>query len=314
MQELISGLHHVTALAGNPQKNIDFYAGILGLKMIKKTINFDAPDVYHLYYGDEVGNPGTIMTFFPYQDIPKGRKGAGQLTYTAFSIPVSALGFWLDRLQTYQIAYTMPQKRFDETYIQFEDFDGLGVELVVTEHDKRVGRASGTIPAEMAIKGFYTVTLHEYSIDRTVKLLTETMQHKLVAEENGRLRFESGSGGAGSYTDVLYTTDSVRSLQGAGTVHHVAFATQTDDTQLLIRENLLSGGYQVTPVIDRNYFHSIYFREPGNILFEIATNPPGFAVDEPLEQLGSRLKLPAWYEPKRDLIEKGLMPVEVNYF
>ncbi|HAI74847.1 MAG TPA: ring-cleaving dioxygenase [Microscillaceae bacterium] len=309
-ERLINGLHHVTALASNPQRNVDFYTGILGLRFIKKTINFDAPDVYHLYYGDEAGSPGTIMTFFPYVGIPKGRKGTGQLTYTAFTIDQGALSFWMDRLAAFNIPFEGPKQRFEEKYLTFEDFDGLGVELVAVANDPRQGWANDIIPAEFAVKGFHTVTLHEASADRTVQLLTEQMQHKLIAEEAGRFRFEAGQGGGGNYVDVLYVPNSVKGLQGAGTVHHVAFSTENDETQLAIREKVLSMGFQATPVIDRNYFHSIYFREPGNILFEIATNPPGFTVDETLEQLGSKLQLPPWQEPNRGKIEQILDPIE----
>jgi glyoxalase family protein len=313
MKTLINGLHHVTALAGHPQKNVDFYAGILGLRLIKKTINFDAPDVYHLYYGDEEGNPGTIMTFFPYSDIPKGRKGVGQLTYTAFSIPQEALSFWMDRLARFNIPFSTPAKRFDETFIQFEDYDGLGVELVTTTNDPRKGWATGTIPAEYAVRGFHTVTLHELGKDKTIQLLTESMQHQLLSEENGRFRFEAGNGGAGNYVDIIYSP-ALKGLQGAGTIHHVAFSTETDETQWEFREKLLTEGYQVTPVLDRNYFHSIYYREPGGILFEVATNPPGFSIDEAIANLGSALKLPPWQEKNREQIERELLPIEVKYF
>lgn len=306
MSTLINGIHHVTALASDAQRNVDFYVGILGLRMLKKTINFDAPDVYHLYYGDETGSPGTILTFFPYEGLSRGRKGGGQLTYTAFSIPQASLRYWMDRLTHFGIPYAGPYQRFDESYLRFEDYDGMGVELVATTNDTRPGWDNGKIPAEYAVRGFHTVSLNEFNIDRTVALLTDPMQHTLVAEESDRFRFQAGAGGPGSYVDVVYAPKDVRALQGAGSVHHVAFSTDTDETQLEIREHLLSKGYSPTEVLDRNYFHSIYYREPGGILFEIATNPPGFAVDEPLESLGTSLKLPEWYEPRRAKIEAEL--------
>jgi len=312
METLITGLHHVTALAGNAQRNVDFYTGVLGLRMVKKTINFDAPDVYHLYYGDETGSPGTIMTFFPYGGIPRGRKGVGQLTYTAFSVPTASLSFWMDRLNSYSIPYAGPYKRYNETYLRFEDFDGMGVELVATDNDNRTGWVNGKIPADYAVRGFHTVTLNEQNIDKTVKLLTETMNHTVVAEEEGRIRLQSGQGGPGTFVDVQHAPKEVRGLQGGGSVHHVAFATTNDESQLAIREKLLTDGYNPTHVLDRNYFHSIYYREPGGILFEIATNPPGFAVDETVESLGSSLKLPEWYEPRREQIEAGLPVIEVK--
>ncbi|HEV7347479.1 ring-cleaving dioxygenase [Telluribacter sp.] len=306
MNTLINGIHHVTALASDTQRNVDFYVGVLGLRMVKKTINFDAPDVYHLYYGDETGSPGSILTFFPYAGLQRGRKGGGQLTYTAFSIPTGALSYWMDRLVQFDIPYAGPYKRFNENYLRFEDYDGMGVELVANSEDQRPGWNNGKIPQEHSIRGFHTVTLNEFRVEDTVSLLTDVMQHTLVAEETGLYRFQAGAGGSGSYVDVRFSSSDVRALQGAGSVHHVAFSTDSDDTQLEIREKLLSEGYNPTHVLDRNYFHSIYYREPGGILFEIATNPPGFAVDEPVAELGTTLKLPEWYEPRRAQLEEQL--------
>ncbi len=311
METLINGLHHVTTLAGDTQQNVDYYTDILGLRLVKKTVNFDAPDVYHLYYGNETGSPGTILTFFPYGNLPRGRKGVGQLTYTAFSAPVASLSFWMDRLHERHIPYAGPYKRFSETYVRFEDFDGMGIELVFTD-DQRSGWDNGRIPAEYAVRGFHTVTLNELNPDRTIKLLTETMQHTLVGEEEGRFRFTAGKGGSGNFVDVLHSPKDVHALQGAGSVHHVAFSTDSDETQLIIQEQLAESGYHVTPVQDRNYFNSIYFREPGGILFEVATNPPGFTIDEPLAELGTSLKLPSQYEPRRAKIEAGLPTIVVK--
>jgi glyoxalase family protein len=212
----------------------------------------------------------------------------------------------MDRLVHFGIPYAGPYRRFNETYLRFEDYDGMGVELVANDIDNRPGWNNGKIPTEYSIRGAYTVALNEYKIDKTVSLLTDVMQHRLVAEENGIYRFEAGAGGPGSYVDVLESPKDIRALQGAGSVHHVAFATDSDQTQLEIREKLLSGSYNPTEVLDRNYFHSIYYREPGGILFEIATNPPGFAVDENVAELGTSLKLPEWYEPRREKIEAEL--------
>lgn len=312
METLINGLHHVTTLAGDTQRNVDYYTGLLGLRLVKKTVNFDAPDVYHLYYGNETGSPGTILTFFPYGNLPRGRKGVGQLTYTAFSVPTAAMSFWIDRLHEQNIPYAGPYKRFSETYLRFEDFDGAGVELVFNDEDQRPGWNNGRIPLEFAVRGFHTVTLNESNPDKTVKLLTETMQHTLVSEEEGRFRFKAGVGGPGNYVDVLHSPTDVRSLQGAGSVHHVAFSTDSDATQLTIQALLTEAGYHPTNVLDRQYFHSIYFREPGGILFEIATNPPGFAVDEPLAELGTALKLPPQYESRRAKVEAELPEIVLN--
>ena len=312
METLINGLHHVTTMAGDTQRNVDYYTDIMGLRLVKKTINFDAPDVYHLYYGNETGSPGTILTFFPYGDLPRGRKGAGQLTYTAFSVPTAAMSYWMDRLHERNIPYAGPYKRFSEMYLRFEDFDGAGVELVFNDEDQRPAWNNGRIPVEFAVRGFHTVTLNESNPDRTVKLLTETMQHTLVGEEEGRFRFKAGIGGPGNYVDVLNAPNDPRALQGAGSVHHVAFSTDSDETQIIIQQQLIEAGFHPTPVLDRNYFHSIYFREPGGILFEIATNPPGFAVDETLAELGTALKLPAQYESRRAKVEAELPEIMVK--
>lgn len=311
MNKLISGIHHITALASDPQKNIDFYAGILGLRLVKKTINFDAPEVYHLYYGNEKGSPGTILTFFPYSDIPQGRKGKGQLTVTSFSISENALDYWMKRLDKFNIAYEGPQHRFNEMFIYFEDHDGLGLELIANKEDARPGFTYGNIPSEFSIKGFYGINLTEECYEKTAGLLVGQMDHKLIAEKGNRFRF-SASGHPGDFVDVLCSPDSLRGLAGYGTIHHVAFATSNDITQLKAREKLLNFGLNVTPVLDREYFHSIYFREPGGVLFEIATIPPGFTIDEPLEHLGESLKLPPWEEKNRTLIEKSLVPIQLN--
>lgn len=313
MNQLITGLHHVTAMASDAQRNVDFYAGILGLRMVKKTINFDAPDVYHLYYGNEDGSPGTIITFFPFPGIPKGRKGKGQLTVTSFSVPENSLAYWMNRLKKFNIPFETPQERFEkENFIYFEDGDGIGIELVANKTDERKGFTYGQIPDEHAVKGFYSVTLAEEGYERTAGLLTEQMDHQLIEEKGNRFRF-SASGKPGDLVDIICSPDSLRGLGGGGTVHHVAFATATDESQLTFREKVNSKGVvNTTPVLDRQYFHSIYFREPGGILFEVATNPPGFAIDEPKEHLGELLKLPSWEEPNRNEIEKLLPPIKVD--
>lgn len=311
MSKLVTGLHHITALASNAQKNLDFYAGILGLRMVKKTINFDAPEVYHLYYGNEKGSPGTILTFFPYTDLPKGRKGKGQLTVTSFSIPDNSINYWLKRLDKFHVDHETPKSRFDdESFIYFEDNDGLGLELVANNRDNRPGFTYGNIPVEYAIKGFYGITLSEESDEKTAHLLTRQMDHVLIMEKGNRFRY-SASGNPGDFVDVLYP-ETLRGIGGAGTIHHVAFATANEATQLEAREKLVKGGFNVTPVINREYFHSIYFREPGGVLFEIATIPPGFAIDEDPAHLGEALKLPPWEEPNRKIIENELPPIRLN--
>lgn len=311
MNELINGIHHVTALCSDAQRNVDFYAGVLGLRLVKRTVNFDAPDVYHLYYGNADGSPGTVMTFFPYQGLVRGRIGAGQTSATAFSIPSGSVGYWLERLKRMGVDHKGPEDRFNETVILLTDTDGLMLELVASDLDDRAPWDNGSIPPEHAVRGFHSITLLEEGYEKTAGLLTGQMEHRTLGEQGNRFRYTSGRGGPGHLVDIVCMPETRHGLQGAGTVHHVAFATANDDTQRQIRERLVESGSNVTPIIDRNYFHSIYFREPGHVLFEIATNPPGFTVDEPLDQLGTSLKLPAQYEPQRKRIEEVLPALKV---
>lgn len=312
MEQLISGIHHVTALSADPQRNLDFYGGILGLRLVKKTINFDAPEVYHLYFGNERGAPGTILTFFPYPGIPQGRKGKGQLTTTSFSIPQRAVGYWLDRFQKFHVQHSQPEKRFDaELCIAFLDGEGLGLELVANDRDQRPPTPNINIPLEMAIRGFYGIALSEEGYESTAELLTGQMDHQQIAVHGNRFRY-SASGLPGDFVDLLCSPDLLRGTGGAGTVHHVAFATASEASQLKARRRLFDAGLNVTPVLDRQYFHSIYFREPGGVLFEVATLPPGFMVDEALAHLGEALKLPTWEEKNRSWIEANLQPIHLD--
>lgn len=312
MQQLVTGIHHVTAIAGNAQKNVDFYFGILGLRMIKKTVNFDAPEVYHFYYGDETGTPGTIMTFFPYEGLVGGRHGKGMLNTTSFSIASSSIDFWLQRFKKFRIPYKLPQERFPgETIIYFEDTDGLGLELVFNDKDERVGFAGGHIPAENAIKGFHNVEIWEEGYERTAGLLTEQLDHRMVAEKGNRFRF-AATDTSGNYIDIVCSPDSMKGLAGSGTVHHLAFSTPDKQTQTDIRQKIVQRMLDPTPVLDRNYFTSIYFREPGGVLFEIATAGPGFAIDEAVSDLGQSLKLPSRFEKDREHIEHTVPPLIIN--
>jgi glyoxalase family protein len=311
MEKLITGIHHITALAGNAQPNIDFYCGILGIRLVKKTVNFDAPDVYHFYYGDETGNPGSILTFFPYQGLAAGRHGKGMLNTTSFSVPATSLNYWMERLKKYNIAFKDPAERFEETFIYFEDHDGLGLELVFTDRDSRNGFTYGQIPQEHSIKGFYGAEIWLEGYERTAGLLTEQMDHQLIGEKGNRFRF-AASDAPGNYIDLFCTPDSLKGLSGAGTVHHIAFATPDDKTQLEARKKISQRMLNPTPVLDRSYFTSIYFREPGGVLFEIATSGPGFLTDESKEDLGKGLKLPEQYETFRPQIEKSLVPITID--
>jgi len=317
MQQLITGVHHVTALTSDAQKNIDFYAGILGMHLVKKTVNFDAREVYHFYYGDETGSPGGILTFFPYQGLVRGRHGKGMLNTTTFSLSVDSLDYWTDRLRKFGISYKDPQQRFgNEVFIYFEDFDGLGLELVFTDRDKRSGYLHGPVPPQHAIKGFYNVEIGQEGYERTAGLLTQQMDHVLIAERGNRFRF-AATDAPGNYIDIVCMPDRLRGLSGSGTVHHIAFATPTRETQDQARQRLVQRELNPTPVLDRNYFTSIYFREPGGVLFEIATTGPGFQADEPQDQLGQHLQLPPQFEKDRETIEKALPPITLdlnNYY
>lgn len=311
--QLIKGLHHVTAMAGDPQENVNFYSGILGLRLVKKTINFDAPDVYHLYYGDETGNPGSIMTFFPFRNIQKGAHGIGQAATTTFSIPKKSIDYWVKRLDHFGINRKEPQQRFDEIVIYFEDYDGLGLELIGNDKDERAPFSYGQIPLEHAIRGFYSIELWENTYEKTEALLVNKMDHTFVQEAGSRRRYStSAEGKPGQIIDVLWDAQKRAGFGGSGTVHHIAFDTPSDADQLAVRERLMQAGMYPTQVLDRQYFHSIYFREPGGVLFEVATTPPGFLYDEDIHTLGSSLKLPPWEESRRAYIEKLLQPIELN--
>lgn len=312
MSQLITGIHHVTAIAANTQKNVDFYTGVLGLRLVKKTVNFDAPDVYHLYYGDEGGNPGSILTFFPYEGLVRGRHGKGMLNTTTFSVPAASIDYWETRLKKFNVNYKPAEERFSaEIVIYFEDADGLGLELVFNDNDKRPGYSYGQIPLEHAIKGFYNVEIWEEGYERTAGLLTEQLDHKLIAERGNRFRFAANDT-PGNYVDILCTPDSLRGLGGSGTVHHIAFATPDRESQTAVQKKIMDRSLNPTPILNRNYFTSIYFREPGGVLFEVATAGPGFAVDEDLAHLGELLKLPAQYEGRRERLEKELPPVTLH--
>lgn len=311
MKPLISGIHHITALAGNPQSNVDFYTGILGLRLVKKTINFDAPDVYHFYFGDELGRPGTIFTTFPFTGARKGVKGTGELTYTAFSVPADSLEYWIERLRKFGIPVSDKLTRFGEELIRFEDHDSMGIELVANSEDDRSGWTYGQIPLDKSIRGFYGATLNLRSKELTEQLLTRHMDYHFIGQEGDRYRYGT-EGKPGDILDIVVNANGNRGMQSAGTVHHIAFRTANHTIQLQVQEILMENGYQVTEVRDRNYFTSIYFREPGGVLFEVATDEPGFAIDEEEAHLGELIKLPEWAEPSREKIEKNLVPVTLK--
>lgn len=302
MIQRIPGIHHVTAITADGQKNIDFYCGVLGLRLVKVTVNFDDPQSYHLYYGDELGRPGTIMTFFVWPGAQRGRIGSGQVTATSFSVPRASLDYWKGRLESVTIAPT----RFGDQVLQFSDPDGIRLEIVgrPTE-DSRPPWSDGPVSAQHAIRGFHGVTLSVEGYEHTTTLLTGTLGFKSEGGDESRYRFLGDSPYA-EVVDVLCVPDGARGTLGAGIVHHVAFRAGDEESQKRWRQTLTKIGQNVTPVIDRTYFHSIYFREPGGVLFEIATDDPGFTVDESPESLGTTLKLPPQYENARSVIESIL--------
>ena len=309
----ILGIHHVTAIASDPQRNVDFYNGVLGLRLVKRTVNFDDPQTYHLYYGDETGTPGSIMTFFPWPGARRGRQGVGQLAVTSFAILPSALGFWLERLVRHGVAHGNPVKRGpagdEEQVLSFTDPDGTMLELVAHPSAEARPAWSGApgITADQAIHGFHGVTLWVDKAEPSERVLVDTLGFRALYEEGATRRYVANGGGAGAIVDVRAVGGFGVGLGGAGTVHHVAWAVENDASELAVRERVVKGGLAPTPVIDRNYFHSVYFREPGGVLFELATNEPGFAIDEPVAHLGEKLMLPPQYEPHRAEIE-GVLP------
>jgi glyoxalase family protein len=299
------GLHHVTAIAGPPQRNVDFYVRDLGLRLVKRTVNFDDPGTYHFYYGDYQGNPGTILTFFPWPHAVRGASGAGMVGDTAFAVPPGSLVYWSERLSAAGLPFQGPFNRFGNPCLALEDPDGLSLQLVEYPHTPEPTEHRPTqAPPDSAVVGFFGVTLAVTNRTQTVRVLTEVLGYEHVGEENDVLRVRSQAPGLGRYVDVVTATAPGR--LGAGTVHHVAFRARNEDEQRAWQERVMSAGLHVTDVRDRNYFRSIYFREPGGVLFEIATDPPGFAADEPLEELGRQLKLPPWLEVHRDRIERQL--------
>ena len=308
MDRQIPGIHHVTAIAGNPQGNVDFYTEVLGLRLVKLTVNFDDPGTYHLYYGDESGQPGTILTFFPWPGATRGRRGTGQVAVTSFLVTEGALDYWQDRLARHGATTGPRERRFDEEAFATFDPDGMQIELVARPDVGEPSAWEGSpVPRDYAIRGFHGVTLWERDLEPTAALLGQTMGFKPVDETGPRFRFLGAAQGPGTVVDVVHLPQGERGRGGAGTVHHVAWRTPDDAQQLAWREELAGTGLYVTPVMDRQYFRSIYFREPGGVLFEIATDPPGFLRDESLEELGTHLMLPPWLEGRRSEI-KAILP------
>lgn len=308
----IEGIHHITAITADAQKCISFYTKILGLRFIKLTVNFDDPSSYHLYFGDAVGSPGSILTFFVWPGGNTGRQGVGQATTIAFSIPEQAMSFWIHRLTHFGIPFEKKKgERFDDNYLIFKDPDGMFLELVVNDTENASRWTTNDIASDVAIQGFHSVTLWEDGFEATHAFLTTVLGYAQRSHSESIFRYTMNTQGNGRFIDVRFAPDFWQGTLGTGTIHHIAFRVPGDAVQQEWRKYLVQHGANVSPVMDRKYFHSIYFHEPGGVLFEIATQGPGFTVDEPLDQLGSRLQLPTMYEPMREKIEAVLPKVVI---
>lgn len=310
MTPRVPGIHHLTAICGDPQRNIDFYVGLLGLRLVKKTVNFDEPTTYHIYYGDGPGTPGTLMTFFAWMLPPmvqaNARQGTGQVTAVPFRVPERSLDFWITRLATAGVSFDGPETRFGQEVMALHDPDGLRLELVARGAGQASAQRSSTVPIEHAIRGLAGATLSLNGYEKTAELLTRTLGLREIGQEGSRFRFQAGESDAASMIDLHCQPESEPGRMGIGAVHHIAWRAPTAEAQRAWRDVLVRTGYDPTPVLDRRYFQSVYFREAGGVLFEIATEEPGFTVDEPADSLGARLMLPPWLEPRRAQIEARL--------
>lgn len=306
-----SGIHHITAVAGDPQRNYDFYAGLLGLRLVKKTVNFDDPSVYHLYYGDRVGNPGTVLTFFPWSRLQKGHPDRGQAVALSFAVPPGALDYWSSRLEGEHVGMVEPFERFGRRIMGLQDPDGLHLELAESEEAAGMpGPGNGRVPDEHAIRAIQGVTLAEGDPEPTAELLTEVLGYEAAASEGDRHLYLP-AGGGGSAVEIIGGAE-LDGRPGRGTIHHVAFRARDQEHQDQLARALLDRGYHLTDRKDRQYFKSIYFHEPGGVLLEIATDGPGFAVDEDPGELGEELKLPGWLESRRGAIEADLKELQTH--
>jgi glyoxalase family protein len=307
------GIHHITAIGSDPQRNLDFYTQVLGLRLVKRTVNFDDPSTYHFYFGDRIGAPGTIITFFPWPGARRGTRGAGQVVATSFAIAPKAVDYWKSRFKKHGVLFEQTTARVGAPVLRFTDPDGLLLELIASPDLDDVDLMfENEVPHESAIRGFHAPTLEVQKSEPTEQLLTKTLGFEMIAEEGTRRRFSLDKRSTTKQLDLVERSDGGFGNIAAGTVHHIAFRAANEEEQLSWRDRLVDLGLVVTPVIDRQYFHSIYFREPGGILFEIATDGPGFAVDEPVEQLGERLMLPVQYERHRPEIEQLLPPIQLH--
>jgi glyoxalase family protein len=307
MEDRVLGLHHITAIAGSAKRTLEFYTKILGLRLVKKTVNFDDPGTYHFYFGDEKGTPGSVLTFFPWEGIRPGYAGTGMATEIGYSVPLDSLNFWADRFKQFNVRYDEMDEKFGEKYLSFRDPDGLKIKLIVpSAADNRRPWETGEVNVSVATKGFHSITLMLKNVTPTAKILTEILGYKLLKQDGNQFRFITDAIDNASVVDIIETPNVAPGLNAAGTNHHVAFRVKDDNILMNYREKIESIGLNITPKIDRDYFFSLYFREPGGVLFELATENPGFTKDEPLNELGTHLKLPKQYEKSRTEIEKVL--------
>jgi glyoxalase family protein len=307
MENQILGLHHITAIAGNAKRNHDFYTKVLGLRLVKKTVNFDDPGTYHFYYGDEVGSAGTILTFFPWEGTAQGRTGTGLATDIGYSVPKGSLDFWADRFTEFKVKQGNKDEKFGELYLPFQDPDGLKINLIESKiEDTRKPWEIADVKADVATKGFHSIVLTLKNIKPTAEILTDIFGYKLLEQEGNRYRFITDAVENAAIVDLIESPNEERGYNAGGTNHHVAFRVKDDQVLMEFREKIARKGLNITPKIDRDYFFSLYFREPGGVLFELASENPGFAIDETVENLGSSLQLPKQYESSRAEIEKVL--------
>ena len=307
MESKISGLHHVTAIADDARRNYEFYTQVLGLRMVKRTVNFDDPGTYHFYYGDEIGTPGTILTFFPWQGIGQGHTGTGMATDIGYSVPANSLTFWEDRFKRFNVKHGQLQEKFGEQLLPFQDPDGLNLEMIVAANkDNRKQWSTSEVNEDVAIKGFHNITITVRGITGTASILTDIFGYRLLKQDGNRYRFITEAIDSAAIVDIIEAPTLAQGRNAAGTNHHVAFRVKDDNILMEFREKIVQKGMNITPKIDRDYFFSLYFREPGGVLFELATDNPGFTKDETVEQLGSSLKLPKQYEGSRSRIESVL--------
>lgn len=308
----VHGIHHVTVMAGEAQRNLDFYVSVMGLRLVKKSVNQDSPGTYHLFYADAVGSPGTDLTFFPWPDLPKGRRGAGQIVEVPFGVPTGSLSYWRARLADHGVAIGEEEMRFGERALPFEDPDGLHLALVETDdaRDFQAWEAS-TVPVEHQLRGMHSVRIWERELEQTETLLTRVMGFDKIGVDADWHRYGVEGGGSGRIVDVKIVADGAQGRAGAGTVHHAAWRVRDDEEEMAVRSRIDRVGLRPTPPIDRFWFKSVYFREPGGVLFELATDGPGFGRDEELEHLGEALILPPWLENQRTAIEQALPTLEM---